>query len=232
MKRCLLLFVIFYAFIFSQEIGARYLIITHDSFYDAIQPLAEWKHRMGLRTKVVKLSQIGSSMSAIKAYVDCAYDTWQIPPEFLLLVGSPYHIPFYVFSYYCYSDNYYTNMDSDIYNEILSGRLTVHNITETQTVVNKILLYEKTPDLSNSLWFINACLIVNEDYYTYPPPPYGDDSIYWSDIRHAKGLMLAHEYNTIDTLSDLLGNNANNVINRVNQGRAFVLYRGCGTNNW
>ena len=232
MKRCLLLLVIFYAFIFSQEIGARYLIITHDSFYDAIQPLAEWKHRMGLRTKVVRLSQIGSSMSAIKAYVDSAYDTWQIPPEFLLLVGAPSYIPFYIYSSYCYSDNYYTNMDSDIYNEILSGRLTVHNITEAQTVVNKILLYEKTPDLTDSLWFINACLIVNEDYYTYPPPPYGDDSIYWSDIRHAKGLMLAHEYNTIDTLSDLLGNNASDVINSVNQGRAFVLYRGCGTNNW
>ena len=232
MKRSLVLMSVFWTLVFAQEIGARYLIITDDSFYDAIQPLAEWKHRTGLRTKVVRLSEIGSSMAAIKAYVDSAYDTWEIRPEFLLLVGSPYHIPFYVFSYYCYSDNFYTNMDSHIYNEILSGRLTVHNAAEAQTVVNKILLYEKTPDLTDSLWFINACLIVNEDYYTYPPPPYGDDSIYWSDIRHAKGLMLANEYNTIDTLSDLLGNHANDVITSVNQGRAFVLYRGCGTNNW
>jgi len=232
MRRCLFLVVVFCTLIFAQEIGARYLIITHDNFYDAIQPFVAWKHRTGLRTKVVKLSQIGYSTSAIKAYIDSAYDTWQIPPEFLLLVGSPYHIPFYVFSYYCYSDNYYTNMDSDIHNEILSGRLTVHNTTEAQTVVSKMLLYEKTPDLADSLWFINACLIVNEDYNTYPPPPYGDDSIYWSDIRHAKGLMLTNDYNIIDTLSDLLGNYANDVIASVNQGRAFVLYRGCGTNNW
>jgi len=231
-KECLLFILAFFTVISAQETGARYLIITHDDFYDAIQPLAQWKHRMGLRTKVVKLSQIGSSTSAIKGYVENAYDTWSIQPEFLLLVGSPYHIPFYAFSYNCYSDNYYTNMDADIYNEILSGRLTVHNPTEAQTVVNKILLYEKTPDLTDSLWFINACLIVNEDYYTYPPPPYGDDSIYWSDIRYAKSYMLANGYNTIDTLSKLLGNNYSTVINRVNQGRAFVLYRGCGTNNW
>jgi hypothetical protein len=235
MKTCLLVVTIFCSLIAAQEPGARYLIITHDNFYNAILPLAEWKHRKGLRTKVVKLSEIGSTTTQIHDYIQNAYNTWSVRPEYLLFVGAPNYLPFY---YYgsgwngCYSDNYYTNMDSDIFNEILSGRLTVHNTTEAQTVVNKMLLYEKTPDVNDSLWFINACLIVNEDYWTYPPPPYGDDSIYWSDIRHAKNHMLSHGYNTIDTLSDLLGDNSTTVINRVNQGRAFVLYRGVGTNNW
>jgi hypothetical protein len=228
MKQCLIVLFLFSAASYTQEVGARYLIITHDNFYNAIQPLAEWKHRAGLRTKVVKLSQIGSTSSQIKDYVQNAYDTWQVTPEFLLLVGAPNYVPWG--SYYW--DNYYTNMDSDIFNEILSGRLTVHDATEAQAVVNKILLYEKTPDVTDTLWFTDACLIVREDYYTYPPPPYGDDSIYWSDIRYAKGLMLASCYNTIDTLSKLLGNSASTVMNRVNQGRAFVLYRGSGTNNW
>jgi len=235
MKKGLLLLIISCTAIFAQESGARYLIIAHDNFYDAILPLAEWKHRKGLRTKIVKLSEIGSGTAQIRNYVVDAYNNWEVQPEFLLLVGAPSYLPFYLFGSgwdQAYSDNYYTNMDADIFNEILSGRLTVHNTTEAQTVVNKILLYEKTPDLSDSLWFINACLIVNEDYWTYPPPPYGDDSIYWSDIRHAKNLMLANGYNTIDTLSELLGDNAATVINRVNQGRAFVLYRGVGTNNW
>lgn len=235
LKRGLFLLVICCTAILGQEIGARYLIITHDNFYDAILPLAEWKHRQGLRTKVVKLSEIGSDTAQIHDYVVDAYNNWQIQPEYVLFVGAPSYIPFFLYGYgwdQAYSDNYYTNMDTDIYNEILSGRLTVHNSIEAQTVVNKILLYEKTPDVSDSLWFINACLIVNEDYWTYPPPPYGDDSIYWSDIRHAKNLMLANGYNTIDTLSELLGDNAATVLNRVNQGRAFVLYRGVGTNNW
>jgi hypothetical protein len=234
MKRSLFLVIFFSTVMFAQETGARYLVITHDNFYDAILPLAEWKHRKGLRTKVVKLSEIGSSTTQIRNYVQNAYNTWPVRPEFLLLVGAPNYLPFYLYpsGWNCYSDNYYTNMNSDIFNEILSGRLTVHNITEAQTVVNKILLYEKMPEVNDSLWFINACLIVNEDYWIYPPPPYTDDSIYWSDIRHAKNLMLAHGYNTIDTLSDLLGDNASTVINRVNQGRAFVLYRGVGTNNW
>ncbi len=225
MKKFLVILLISYAICFAQETGARYLIITHDNFYDAIQPLADWKHKKGMRTKVVKLSETGSSASQIKDYIEDAYNNWQIPPEFLLLVGAPNYLPLPQISN-IYTDNYYTNMDADIYNEILSGRLTVHNTTEIQTVVNKILLYERIPEMDDSLWFINACLIVNEDY----DPP--DDSIYWSDIRHAKNLMLNAGYNTIDTLSAVAGDDANDVIQSVNNGRAFVLYRGSGVNNW
>jgi hypothetical protein len=228
MKKCVLFVLIFFTFVFTQETGARYLIITHDNFYEAIQPLAQWKQRKGLSTKVVKLSEIGSLTSQIRSYIVTAYDTWETPPEFLLLVGAPNYLPFYYYGpgYHAYySDNYYTSMDTDVYNEILSGRLTVHNTTEAQTVVNKILSYEMTPDISDSLWFTNACLIVREDY-DY------DDSIYWSDINYAKNLMLNHGYNTIDTLSRSGGDNASDVIAAVNEGRGFVLYRGSGLNNW
>ncbi|UCD05534.1 MAG: T9SS type A sorting domain-containing protein [candidate division WOR-3 bacterium] len=230
MQRCVSVFLLFSTILLAQETGARYLIITHDDFYDAIQPLAEWKHRIGLRTKIVRTSQIGATTEAIRNYVIDAYNTWPVQPEFLLLVGSPYHIPFYVFASSCYSDNYYTNMDYDIYNEILSGRLTVHNVTEAQTVINKILLYERTPYLQDSSWFISACLIANEDYGVYPP--IGNDSVYWNDIRHAKNHMLANGYQIIDTLSDGLGNNSTNIIQAVNNGRGFVVYRGLAYNNW
>jgi hypothetical protein len=206
----------------AQEMGARYLIITHDNFYSAVQPLAQWRHRSGMRTKVVKLSQIGSTPSQIRNYIQSAYNTWQIRPEFLLLVGAPNYLPWGSNN----ADNYYTNMDSDIYNEILSGRLTVHDATEAANVVNKILLYEKTPDVSDSLWFIRACLIVREDYAYY------DDSIYWENVNHAKNLMRSNGYDIIDTLSRSAGDNANDILASVNAGKAFVLYRGSATNNW
>ncbi|MEO0205133.1 MAG: C25 family cysteine peptidase, partial [candidate division WOR-3 bacterium] len=209
---------------FSQEIGAKYLIITHDDFYGAILPYAQWKHKMGLRTKIVRVpSELAQNSTAIKNYIVNAYNTWQIRPELLLIVGAPNYIPWSMSS--PYSDNNYTNMNTDIYNEILSGRLTVHNTTEAQTVVNKLLLYECHPDTTSD-WLINACLIVREDYDQY------SDSIYWSDIRHAKRLMSQNEFDIIDTLSRTQGNSSSDVINRVNQGRGFVLYRGQGVGNW
>jgi hypothetical protein len=229
MHRLVFTILIVCTMVFSQEVGARYLIITYDDFYNAVQPLAQWKQRKGLRTKVVKLSEIGTSATQIKNFIENAYNTWQIRPEYLLLVGAPNYIPFYycdsVYTPY-YSDNYYTNMDSDVENEILSGRLTVHDATEAQTVINKILLYEKTPDTSDSSWFTNACLIVRECY------DYHDDSIYWSDINYAKDLMRNHGYGIIDTLSRSAGDSASDVMTSVNAGRAFVLYRGSGSNNW
>ncbi|MCK4252517.1 T9SS type A sorting domain-containing protein [candidate division WOR-3 bacterium] len=224
MKKILIILVIFCATSFAQETGARYLIITHDNFYDAIQPIAQWKHKKGLRTKVVKLSQIGSSASQIKTYITNAYNNWQIPPEFLLLVGAPYYLPLPQVSY-TYTDNYYTDIEGNIYNEILSGRLTVHDATEAQTVVNKILLYERTPYMDDSLWFINACLIVREDYDS-------GDTVYWNDINHAKSLMLSAGYDSIDTLCRAAGNNSSDVIQAVNAGRAFVLYRGQAVDYW
>jgi hypothetical protein len=220
----LLILLITCAIAIAQDPGARYLIITHDDFYDDILPLANWKHKKGMKTRIARLSETGSSSTDIRDYILNAYNNWQTPPEFLLLVGAPNFIPFpYVSG--TISDNYYTNMDGDIFNEILSGRLTVHNMTEAQTVVNKILLYERTPYMADSLWMTNACLIVNEDYY-------GHDSVYVNDMRHAKRRMLSHGYHTIDTLLNSLGNNANDVIQSVNNGRAFVLYRGQGVSNW
>ncbi len=224
MQRILSLLLIAFGISFAQESGARYLIITHDDFYNDILPLAGWKHKKGMKTKIAKLSQIGSTSTEIRNYILDAYNTWSIQPEFLLLVGAPNLIPFpYVGG--TISDNYYTNMNADIFNEILSGRLTVHNTGEAQNVVNKILLYERTPHMADSLWMTNACLIVNEDGY-------GNDSVYVNDMRHAKTLMLNHGYHTIDTLMNSLGNNASDVIQSVNNGRAFVLYRGQGVGNW
>jgi hypothetical protein len=211
--------------------NGRYLIITHDAFYNAVLPLAEWKHKKGMKCKVVRLSEIGSTIAQIRDYVVHAYYSWEIRPEFLLLVGAPNLLAFPYIDF-TYTDNYYTDIDNDLYNDILSGRLTVHNETEAQTVVNKILLYERTPFMEDSLWFKNACLIVREDYNYYPPLPGSDDSIYWDDIRHAKGHMQNHEYNTIDTLSRLLGNNSTDVLESINNGRAFLLYRGSAVNYW
>jgi len=210
--------------IWAQETGARYLIITHDNFYNDILPLAQWKHKKGMRTKVVKLSQIGSSSTQIKSYITNAYNTWPVRPEYLLLVGAPTYLPFVTVGGW-YSDNYYTNVTGDIYNEILSGRLTVHNTTEAQTVVKKILAYERDPYLGDTLWFKKACLIVRRDYDQ-------DDSIYFSDAHHAAALMTAAGFIEIDTLCNQYGHNAGTVINRVNSGRSIVMYRGQGLNNW
>jgi hypothetical protein len=200
-------------------------VITYDGFYDAILPLAQWKHKKGMRSKVVKLSEIGSSALDIKNYIADAYNTWDIPPRYVLFVGAPNYIPLPTVEGER-SDNYYTNITGDLYNEVLSGRLTVHSSFETQTVVNKILLYERTPYMADSLWFKKATLLVRRDF----DPP--DDSIYFSDAFFAAECMVNEGFVEVDTFSDMYGNTVTDLLNATNEGRSIIMYRGSGVNNW
>jgi len=209
----------------GQETGAQYLIITNDTFYNDILPLARWKHQKGVITKIAKLSETGSSAPEIRNYILGAYNNWPVKPLNILFVGAPNFLPM-PYHNYAYTDNYYTDLNGDTLNEILSGRLTVHNSTEAQNVVNKILLYERHPDTTDYTWFSKATLIANFD------GEWSSDSIYWENVHYYASLMTNNSFIKIDTLSNSLGHTAQDVIDGVNQGRGYVLYRGSGVSNW
>ncbi|HEX7321251.1 MAG TPA: C25 family cysteine peptidase [bacterium] len=218
------LYFIIAASLFGQETGAKYLVIAHDQFYNAALPLAAWKHKKGMRAKIVRLSDVGSTADQIRNYILDAYNNWQIKPEFLLLVGAPNFIPFPQSG--TYTDNYYTDMNGDVFNDILSGRLTVHDTLEAKTVVNKILVYERHPDTSDTSRFLKGVAIANTD------GSWTSDSIYLENMRYWAQLMDGAGYVGIDTLADIYGDNSTDVINAVNEGCMFVVYRGSGLNNW
>jgi len=209
----------------GQGFGAQYLIITNDTFYNDILALARWKHQKGVITKIAKLSETGSTAWEIRNYIVNAYTNWPVKPLNILFVGAPNYLPM-PYHNGAYTDNYYTDLNDDTLNEILSGRLTVHNSTEAQNVVNKILLYERYPDTTDYTWFGKATLIANLD------GEWASDSIYWENVHYYASLMTNNSFVEIDTLSNSFGNDAQDVIDGVNQGRGYVLYRGSGVSNW
>jgi hypothetical protein len=212
--------------VFGQT-GARYLMIAPDEFYNTLQPLVEWKYKKGTKPVVYKLSQVGYDSVSIKNFILNCYNTWDITPEYVVLVGYPGYIPmcYYNYSgYYYYTDNYYTNMDSDIYNEILPGRLTAQDTTQLKILINKIFAYERSPLMSDSSWFKKGCAIANCDGT--------DDSVYLYCMRYAESLAVHNGFTAVDTFCDYYGHNYNNVINAVNDGRMFVLYRGNASIHW
>lgn len=214
----------------AQETGARYLIITHDNYYNAVKPLADWKTRKGLKAKIVKLSETGGDSVQIKSYIVNAYNTWPIKPEYLLLVGNKNQIPFprmMQHSEVCHSDNYYTNVTGNFQNEIIPGRFWVYNTDEVKTIVAKVLGYEKDPYLNDFLWFKKGVTIVNEDI----GPPYSD-SIYWADARYMHNLMINAGFVHIDSLSESSGHDTIDLLNAINDGRSYILFRGTGYGCW
>ncbi|MBU0637778.1 MAG: hypothetical protein KKB50_02860, partial [Planctomycetes bacterium] len=140
----------------STDDAADYLIIVADNLYEEILPLAEWKHRKGHMTRVMKMSEVGSAPADIRSFVQTAYDTWDPAPAFLLLVGDNEDVPadYYSGSLSCTSDIPYACVDgSDCYPDLTLGRLPVHTEAECLDVVDKILTYDRSPDPGD--WYHN-----------------------------------------------------------------------------
>jgi len=208
--------------------GARYLIISHDNFCDAIQPLAQWKHQKGMRDTVLKLSQVGSTPNQIRAFVVNAWNTWNPPPEYLLLVGSGYYIP--AFSKgrgmdAIFTDSPFADMTGDYRCELPYGRLPCKTARQCSVMVAKTLAFERTPYLDDTLWFRRGTTIVADS---------GDSDgwLYWEDARFFAGLAGAAGYAGIDSLSSSHHDDQADVVQSINNGTSFVLYRGTAGANW
>jgi hypothetical protein len=220
MKKGITLLTLLISIYWAQE-GARYLVITYDSFYNEASVLAKWKQEKGIKTIVKRLSEVGSTPNEIRSYIINAYNTWTPRPEFLLLVGSPNLLPPYTNR----SDNEYGDMVGDYRAELAVGRFPCKNAFQCSVMVQKTLSYEKTPFIADSLWFKSLLTIVRDDYDS-------DDTIYYNDVRYVRDWALGAGFCTIDSLSRARNHNQNDIINSINQGKGFALYRGSAAGNW
>ena len=137
-----------YAFV---EDEGEMLIVCHDKYMAAVQPLVDWKNISGRPTTMVGMSETGNNL---KQYIQNYYNEH---PElvYLLLVGEYSDIPPYAMSG-GKSDNYYGMLEGDDkYEEVLVGRLPVKSIGDAVNQVNKIIYYERDIDAS-ATWLTRA----------------------------------------------------------------------------
>jgi len=202
------------------ETGARYLIITPDTFIPIAQQLAQWKTAKGMLAKIVTTSEAGTDTNQILSYIRNAWNNWEIPPEYVLLLGAPEYIP----SQNNYNDNYYGNMTGNYRIEIPVGRLPAHNSRECSTFVTKILAYENPPMDGDTFWFRKGTTIVREDV-----PP---DSYYQKDAQILRGYWQQRNFLLAESLSNLYGDSSRQVDGAAHDGRIFITYRGNGVGTW
>lgn len=148
-----------------------YLIITSDGFESILEPLAIWKTQKGLVSKIEVMSNIdakysgGSQPERIKNCIKDYYENNNT--QWVLLAGDHNHVPS---KYeYCWDDfpidgdvvtcdSYYTDIDDnsifDYEAEVYVGRLTANNGNEMESLVQRILNYEKNPPIGS--WMSHA----------------------------------------------------------------------------
>ena len=200
-----------------------YLIIVADSFFDAIQPFATWKQTMGFELTVTQTSEIpgGPTKENIKAYIVDAYNTWSIPPAFILLVGDVAQIPTWTGSETgtC-TDLYYVTIDAGNYfADVIISRFPAATPEQVTTMVDKTLFYEQGI-FPNESWIMKAAFMASNDNYQVSEGThnYVIDT-YLTPHNYTFDRLYCHTYQaTTQQVSDALNN-----------GRSLAIYSGHGS---
>jgi hypothetical protein len=177
--------------------GADYILIAHPDFYEAVQPLADYRHSQGLRVKRVDVQDVydefGAGLpdpEAIRSFLAYAYTNWQAPaPAYVVLVGDgnvdpknyqgfspPSYIPPYLADVddllgETAADNRYVSVSgSDILPDMHLGRLPVRSAAEARMMVDRLLAYEQNPpagDWVQKVMFVADDNDTNHDFGDY-----------------------------------------------------------------
>jgi len=200
------------------------LIITPNSFYSAVLPLADWKEKKGWKVTVAILSETGNTSTAIKNYISNAYYNWNPPPEYVLLIGDKDSLPCFTISSNPTDHPYTTIEGNDFLSDLFIGRISVANVNELNTVIAKILGYEKNPYTADTLWFKMALMVAGN----YP----GNMMTPIPTKKWVREKLLNYGFYQVDTVFyPPILNGQTAITNSVNQGVAFVNYRG-GIASW
>lgn len=207
------------------------LVICYGQFMSAIQPYVDWKNSIGYPTKLVNVSDIGTTASSIKNYIVNYYNTYGL--TFVLLVGDGPQIPTNTGGGLGGpSDNAYGYIvGNDHYADAFVGRFSAENETQVQTQVQRTIDYEQNPQFLTDDWFTTVIGIGSDQ------GP-GDNGEYdYQHIRVQQSLLLQYTYTWNPEIFDGSqgGNDApgnpgpSNVTTAVNAGAGLILYCGHGS---
>jgi subtilisin-like proprotein convertase family protein len=217
------------------------LVVAHDDFAGALQPLLDWKEKTGFKVELLRTSDVGPSPTdvQVKAEIQERYHGWSDPPlGFVLLVGDTDFCPIHTGSGGGGSqvtDNWYACLDGpDYLPDVAVARISTRTPGETADVVNKLLTYERAT-FGATEWIKTAGFIGTNDsghigliegthdwcidtYYTpsgYLPTP-------WS-----------HGGESCDRHYHTYGASTADIAASIDAGRSIVNYSGHGsTTSW
>ncbi len=205
--------------------GAEFLIICYSGFEDSVQQWLDWKLFMGMPTKLVTTDITGTSTSSVKAYIQNAYDTWALPPTYVLLVGDAGNIETYESYSEGYGDHQYSYLDGgDEFADIFIGRISADALSNLGVIIRKHLNYEKQPDTTDD-WYARAVGIANED--DCPPPLGPGDSSYLAAVQYGMdSCCIPAGFTSVHLFRRCNGDDFYDVQPYVEAGLGIVQYRG------
>ncbi|MBL7033865.1 MAG: hypothetical protein ISR91_06935, partial [Candidatus Delongbacteria bacterium] len=204
------------------------LYIYNSACQSVLDSLLWWKQERGHTVYTATQNDVTlTSYTSVKSYIQTAYDSWDNPPVFVVLVGDPTSCSFgTVAASNSYGDHDYSRLEGgDILADIFVGRMSVGSSSQLETVVHKQLSYESYPYVADPGWFNSAHLI-------------GDDSLSGMSMvftnENIRLKILGEGLTNVTTCYAYQGcNEVNSLIAAFNNGISFFNYRGwLGMSGW
>ena len=194
------------------------VILAHDDFVDAVQPLADWKLQKGIPTEVFALSAVGATTSDIQSFLQWKYDTGEL--TYVILVGDDDQIPTLYGSTGAGSDPSYVMLDgSDYYPDAFISRISANSSGEVADQVAKFLTYELQPPPGD--WFRKGTGVASND-------DGGTGMSDWERTDLLREMLLDYTYTEIDQIYDP-GASLSELVAALNEGRSIYNYIGHGS---
>ncbi len=143
-------------------VDGSYLVIGPEEAVALASDLIQWKREKGYEVVVATTEVIGTTSSAIDAYIEDAFTTWTNPPEYCLLLGDENAVPVYWVGSTA-SDNQYGVIGSGVDPSIHVARLC----SDTASLAYsswKVWAYETDPYEPSSSWFQFGVSIGSTDF--------------------------------------------------------------------
>lgn len=222
--------------------GADLILISYDEYAAALHPLVSHRQAQGLRTQVVKISDVYDEFSggiftpqAVRDFLAYAYGSWQRPaPTYVLLVGDahidylnmfrtakPIHVPTYVIDTNqvgeTTNDNWLACVDgSDPLPDLLLGRFTARSLADVNAMVAKTVAYDTS--LPTGDWRSQTLFVSDDDLAAFEAGSEG-----W-----VKQVPAGYNVKKVYARSYPPGNARSDILAAINTGVALVSYIGHG----
>ena len=197
------------------------LFIVDDDFEDELQPLVDIKIEKGFDATVTKTSEIsgGATKENIYDFIEEAYDNWNIPPAYVLLVGDTQQIPtFYGSSSSSEADLYYVTVDgSDYFPDIHIGRFPGSQESHIQAMVEKTVYYLEA-NFENNDWIKKGAFIASSDAGQLAEQTH----------NHVIETYLEPNGYECDKIYEASGGSTSDITEALNEGRSLCIYSGHG----
>jgi hypothetical protein len=205
-----------------------YICQNNGTVTTQVQRLIDWRRRKGEDAYFRTTATTGVLSTQIRSYIQSEYNASNGQLEFVTMVGDPVASdPYYLTTEEnTQFDNYFAALSGgpnpDPMQDLAIGRIPCSSSTNLAAMVNKIILYESDPFLTDTTWFTRGYCLSHTDYAGAPYIPSNPSTKeYTRQIMLQDGLTQVN----VDTFPDYL--NTTRFVSRVNLGNCVVNHRLC-----